>query len=52
VTKLAKEKYPIWKKKFRQVLIAMKAYNIINSVELLPVGNSIALSPLLESRHD
>ena len=34
------------------MLIAKKAYYIVTSVELLPVGNGVALCPLQEGWHD
>jgi len=52
VPKLTEENYPVWNQKIRQVLSAKKAYNIVTGVELLPVGNGIALRPLQESWHD
>jgi len=51
VPKLTEENYPVWKQKIRQVLIAMKAYNIVTSVELLPLGNGVALRSLQERWH-
>jgi len=51
VPKLTEENYPVWKQKICRVLIAKKAYNIVTSVELLPVGNGVALRPLQESWH-
>jgi hypothetical protein len=52
VPKLTEENYPVWKQKIRRVLIAKKAYNIVTGVELLPVGNGVALRILQESWHD
>jgi hypothetical protein len=52
VPKLTEENYPVWKQKIRRVLIAKRAYNIVSSVELLPVGNGVALRPLPETWHD
>jgi len=52
VPKLPQDKYPVWKQKISLVLIAMKAYNIVTGVELLPVGNGVTLCPLQESWHD
>jgi len=45
VPKLTEENYPVWTQKIRRVLIAKKAYNIVTSVKLLPVGNGLALHP-------
>jgi len=52
VPKLTEENYPVWKQIIRRVLIAKKAYDILTGVELLPVGNCVALRPLQESWHD
>jgi hypothetical protein len=52
VPKLTEENYSVWKQKFRQVLSTKKAYKIVTSVKLLPVGNGIALRPLQDSWHD
>jgi len=52
VPKLTEENNPVWKQKIRGVLIAKKAYNIVTSVELLPLGNGVALSPLQKRWHD
>jgi len=52
VPKLTEENYPVWKQKIRRVLIAKRAYNIVSSAELLPVGNGVALRPLQETWHD
>ena len=52
VPKLTEENYPVWKQKICRVLIAKKVYNIVTGVELLPVGNGIALNLLPESCHD
>jgi hypothetical protein len=52
VPKLTEENYPVWKQKICRVLIAKKTYNIVTSIELLPVGNSMALRPLQGSWHD
>jgi len=52
VPKLTKENYPVGKQKIRRVLIAKKAYNIVTSVDLLCVGNGVALRLLQESWHD
>jgi len=52
VPKLTEENYPVWKQKIRRVLIAKKAYDIVTGVELLPVGNGVALRPLQEIWHD
>ena len=52
VPKLTEENYPVWKQKIRRVLIAKKAYNIVTGVDLLPVGNGVALRLLQESWHD
>jgi len=40
---LSKENYPVWKQMIRRVLIAKKAYYSVTGVELLPVGNCVAL---------
>jgi hypothetical protein len=52
VPKLTEENYPVWKQNIQRVLIAKKAYDVIPGVELLPVGNGVALRPQQESRHD
>jgi len=52
VPELTKENYPVWEQKIGRVLIAKKAYNIVTRVELLPVGNGVALRLLQESWHD
>jgi len=52
VPKLTKENYPVWKQKIRRVLITKKAYNIVTGVELLSVGNGVALCLLQESWHE
>jgi len=52
VPKLTEKSYPVWKEKICQVLIAKKAYNIATSVQLLPVGNGVALHPLQPSWYD
>jgi hypothetical protein len=52
VPKLTEENYPVWKQKIRRVIITKKAYNIVTGVELLPVGNGVALRLLQESWHD
>jgi len=52
VPNLTEENYPVWKQKIRQVLIAKKAYDIVTGVELLLVGNGVALHPLQDSWHD
>jgi hypothetical protein len=52
VPKLAEENYPIWKQKIRPVVIVKKAYHIVTGVELLPVGNSVALRLLQECWND
>jgi len=52
VPKLTEDNYPVWEQKIRRVLITKKAYKIITSVELLPVGNGVTLRPLQESWHD
>jgi len=52
VPKLTEENYPVWKQMIGRVLIAKKAINIVTSVELLPVGNGVALRPPQESWHD
>jgi hypothetical protein len=52
VPKLTEENYRVWKQKICRVLIVKKAYNIVTSVELLPVGNGVALRLLQESWHD
>jgi len=52
VPKWTEENYPIWKQKIRRVLIPKKAYNIITGVQLLCVGNGVALHLRQDSRHD
>jgi hypothetical protein len=52
VPKLTNENYPVWKQKICQVHIARKAQNIVSSVELLPLGNGVALRHLQVSWHD
>ena len=51
VPKLTEENDTVWQQKISQVIIARKAYNMVTGVELLPVGNSVALSPLQETLH-
>jgi len=52
VSKLTEENHPVWKQKICRVLITKKSYDIVTGVELLPVGNGVALRPLQESWHD
>ena len=52
VPKLTEENYPVRKEMIRRVLIAKKSYNIVTSVELLPLGNGVSLRPLQESWHE
>jgi hypothetical protein len=46
VPKLTDIEEAVRKQKLRRVLIAKKAYNIVASVELLPVGNGVTPSIL------
>ena len=43
VPKLTNDIKGVWKENIRLDLIAKKAYTIITSVELLPIGNGVAL---------
>jgi len=52
VPKLTDQNNPVWKQKICQDLIAKKAYNIVTSVELLPVGKHVTLLPLQTNSHD
>jgi hypothetical protein len=52
VSKLTKENYPVWNQNVHRALIGCKVYNIVTSVELLPVGNGVALRLLQERWHD
>jgi len=52
VPKLTEENYPIWKQIIHRVLIAKKAYTIVTRVELLPLGDSVALPAVQEDWHD
>jgi len=52
VPKLTEENHPVWKQNIRWVLITKLAYNIVTGVELLTVGNGVALHPLQGSWHD
>jgi len=52
VPRLTEENDLVWKQKIRQVPFAKKANNIVTGVELLPVGNVVALRLLQDSWHD
>jgi len=52
VPKLTEENYAVWKQIIRRVLIAKNAYDILTGVELLAVGNGVALRPVHESWDD
>jgi len=52
VPNLTEENHPVWKQMIRPVLIAKKACNIVTGVELLPVGNGVALHLPQASWHD
>jgi len=52
VSKLTEENYPVWNEKICQVLITTKSYNIVTSVEVIPVGNCVTLCPLHANWHN
>jgi hypothetical protein len=52
VPKLTEENWVVWKQTISRVLFAKTTYNIDTDVELLPVGDSVALHPPPESWYD
>jgi len=52
VPKLTKGNYPVWEEKIHRVRITKNPYNIVTGVELLPVGNGVALYLQQDSWHD